>query len=339
MSARSTAVLGAILSIAASLASGQTATSPGPAFRLIDAKNLTALQQELDRAAADGYVVMLAWPGYERVILGRGRDDQPRPVYRVFSGEKEIRQRLAQGYRAVPDTLDVYDGTLSVIARQVEEIDRCEPLLLKTTLTGRLTEELEQAATKGFRIVGMASDDSGHAALLERVMGGVAGVNRSNDVALIAANRQDTLQKELSDRVSAGYRIVGSSSWKETLIALERREEAAVDYRVLSTTKSATLEQEMNAAAAQGFHYTPSTLQVVQKGAMPLLGRFGSEYVVVMEKHAGERPHEYFIVAAKRTGTIIKEFDEAIARGLVPVASMIGYSEQETLVVFDRPQR
>jgi hypothetical protein len=34
--------------------------------------------------------------------------------------------------------------------------------------------------------------------------------------------------------------------------------------------------------------------------------------------------------------TLIREFDEAVAKGLAPVGLTLGYSDQETLVLFER---
>lgn len=312
----------------------QPAATPAAPFRLVTAD----LQKELDRASAEGYAVALGWPAYDAVILRRRTDAESRTTYRVLNGKKAIEQGLAQGYRAVPDTLDVSDGALLVIATPSAEGERYESLLLQTNRTATFEREIRDARTRGFRVIGMASDGSGHAALLERAVGEPPETAGGGGVVLIAANRQDTIQKELADRAAAGYRLTAVSCWKEMVVALEqRRGESRVEYRVLSTTKSSTLEREMNAAASNGFRLPSGTLHAIQKGSVLGLSPAGFEYVAVMEKgSAGEPAPEYVIIGAKRTSTLAREFDESVAKGLIPVALSLGYSSQETIVVFER---
>lgn len=317
-------------------------TTAAAAFRLVSAKSVDDLQQELDRASADGYAVALAWPAYELVILRRREVSEAPASYRVFNGEQAIKDGLTQGYRAVPDTLDVRQGALLVIAAKATSTDPYESLLLHTNRTGTLETEIRNARTRGYHVVGMTSDDAGHAALLERRPAQPPAESNGKAVALIAASAQDTLQKELAVRASAGYGIAQASSWKETVLALEHRGGGTpLEYRVLSTTKSSTLEREMNAAAANGFRLTPGTIHAQQKGAVPLFGgRLGTDYVAIMEKASGgDSAAEYVIVGARRIKTLVREFDEAVAKGLVPVALSLGYSDQETLVIFERPRQ
>jgi len=337
MPALLTVALCATLSISSPPATSQD-TAGTASFRLVNASNLDELQRELDEASADGYLVALAWPAYELAILRRRAASESLRSYRVFNGEKAINEGLSQGYRAVPDTLDVIGGALLVVAVKSSDDERYESLLLHTNRTSTLETEVQSARANDFRVVGMASDDHGHAALLERPAG-QPSTKSSAAAALIATSAQETLQKELAARAAAGYSIVQASSWKETVLALERTDDRVTrEYRVLSTTKSGTLEREMNGAAKQGFRLTPGTLHAQQKGAVPLFGRTGTEYVAIMERTPDGGPaSEYLIVGARRIKTLVREFDGAVAKGLVPVAMSLPFADQETLVVFERP--
>jgi hypothetical protein len=320
-------------------AAAQEPPAAGPAHRLIIAKNVDKLQEELDRAAADGYAVALGWPGYAIAILTRRAEGGPRPEYRVFNGEKAIQQGLAQGYRAVPDTLDVYGDAPLVIARKAVDAEKSESLLLRAHRTATLDKEVREAAARGFRVIGMASNDSGHSVLLERAAGTPPDVAGADVAALIAVSRQDSLQSELASRAAAGYRIAQSSCWNETLLSLERRHaEKPPEYRVLSAAKSTTLEQEIGMAATEGFRYTPGTLHAVQK-SVPLFGAMSVEYLAIMEKAADDVSREYFLVSVRRVKTLAQEFDDAVARGFTPVALSLPFQSQEALVLFEREQR
>ena len=310
----------------------QAPAGPPAPYRLLVAKNCQALDQELERAAREGYAVELGWPSYELVLLRRSEPGETPATYRVLDGKKALEDALARRHCVVPDTLDTAGGRLRAIATTPGD-PPCESVLLQTSRTGTLDTEIQDAVSNGFHVIGMASDDSGHAALLQRAAGGSKA-----SAALVAASVQETLQQELSARAAAGYRIASSSAWKETLFSLDHHEEVPkVEYRVLSTTKSSTLEQELNAAAAKGFRFTPGTLHAVQKGAVPMFGRLGTDYVAVVESGVGAREAPYYMVGARRLSTLIREFDDAVAKGFAPVALALGYSDQETIVLFERP--
>lgn len=338
MPALLTVALCATLSISSPPATSQDASGTAP-FRLVNASNLDDLQRALDTASTDGYVVALAWPAYELAILRRRAASESSRSYRVFNGEKAIKGGLSQGYRAVPDTLDVKGGALLVVAFKSSEDEQYESLLIHTSRTSTLETEIQRARVDDFRVIGMATDDHGHAALLER-RADQPSAKSGEASAVVATSAQETLQKELAARAAGGYCIVQASSWKETIVALERTDDGVPrEYRVLSTTKSGTLEREMNAAAEKGFRLTPGTLHAQQKGVVPLFGRTGTDYVAIMERSAGVGPAaEYLIVGARRLKTLVREFDDAVAKGLVPVAMSLPFSDQETLVVFERPR-
>jgi len=327
------AALPALVLLSATQCWAQLPESAALNYRLVTAKNEKVLQQELDRASDEGYAVALGWPAYDLVILRHRAAEEARTSYLVLGDQKAIEAALARGDCAVRDTLDMRGGRLALIASKPSGAP-CESVLLHANRTGTLEKEIQDAVAKGYRVVGLGSDDSGHAAVLQRAVG------QSNaTAALVAASAQDTLQKELSERAAAGYRIAQSSSWKETVLSLEQREEVPkVDYKVISATKSSTLEQEVNAAAAQGYRYTPGTLHGVQKGAIPMLGRVGTEYVAVLEKGEAAPAGGYVIVGARRWSTLAREFDDAVAKGFAPVALALGFSDQETLVLFEHPR-
>ncbi len=337
MSARLAVGLCVVLRICAVPAPAQEVAKPLPAFRLLDTNRVERLQEELDEASAGGYAVAFGSPAYQRLVLRPRAEAEERAAYRVLEGKDAIEQALAQGYRALPGLVDTRAGRPAVIARKARETDRYESLLLHANRTGTLDREIGEARARGFCVIGMGSDDEGHWAILERPAERPVG-DRAEAAVLLATSTQETLQKELSARAADGYHIVATSAWKEILVSLQRRAgEKPVGYRVLSTTRSGTLEREINAAAEQGFRFSPGTLHAVQKGAVPMLGRTGTEYTAIMEKRADDEPHRhYVIVGARRSSTLAREFEDAVGKGLSPVALTLGYSDQETLILFER---
>jgi len=82
-----------------------------------------------------------------------------------------------------------------------------------------------------------------------------------------------------------------------------------VDYRVLATSKTSTMEKELNQAAADGF---------VFGGVMGGESAFGgSEVITVMAKNAASPSagRKYKLVAASKTSTMQKELNQAGEEG------------------------
>lgn len=78
----------------------------------------------------------------------------------------------------------------------------------------------------------------------------------------------------------------------------------SMDYRVLATNKTSTMEKEMNAAADAGFRFG---------GVMGGETSFGgSEVVVIMSKTVSAAPrYEYRLLATNKTSTMQKEMQDA----------------------------
>jgi hypothetical protein len=83
---------------------------------------------------------------------------------------------------------------------------------------------------------------------------------------------------------------------------------AQFDYRVLATSKTSTMEKEMNDAGAAGYRF------VTVMGGETAAG--GNEVVVLMQK-AGEASgkYRYKLLATSRTGTMQKEMTSAALDG------------------------
>ncbi len=82
----------------------------------------------------------------------------------------------------------------------------------------------------------------------------------------------------------------------------------AIDYRVLATSKTSTLEKEMNDAGAQGFKF------VAVMGGQTATA--GNEVVVLMQKGGSVTgTYRYRLLAANRTSTMQRELNDAALDG------------------------
>lgn len=91
-------------------------------------------------------------------------------------------------------------------------------------------------------------------------------------------------------------------------------------YKLLATTKTSTMQKEINEAAAQGYR--------IVIGAPTS----GSEMTLFLSRDASAaEPYQYKLLATNRTGTMNKELNEAAAEGyrlipstMMPKASFMG---------------
>jgi hypothetical protein len=150
---------------------------------------------------------------------------------------------------------------------------------------------------------------------------------------LLATTKTSTMQKELDQAAAAGYRILVGSRTSGAEIALIMEKVATppqlYEYYLLATTRTSTMEKELNDQAARGFRLLPRTM--TQKEQM--LG--GVEILMVMEKSPGStQQYRYKLLATSRTGTLQKEMAQAVADGY-EVVGMV--SRGEHIAILERP--
>ncbi len=149
---------------------------------------------------------------------------------------------------------------------------------------------------------------------------------------LLATKKTSTMQKELNEASSAGYRIVTGSptSGSEMALILEKvvTPPNNYEYMLLATTKTSTMQKELQEAASQGFQLLPNTM--ISKSRT--FG--GDEIIVVLEKVPGaHEKYNYLLLATTKTSTLQKEMSEAIEEGY-EVVRMV--SRGEHMVILER---
>ena len=141
----------------------------------------------------------------------------------------------------------------------------------------------------------------------------------SIDYMVLATNKTSTMDKEMNEAADGGYRFQGvmgggtSFGGSEVVVLMSRAAEAAVEnryqYRLLATSKTSTMQKELQEAADAGFDYRGQT---VFKSAFG-----GAEVVVILEKDLDEEStyYAYKLIATKKTSTLQKELIEAGIEG------------------------
>ncbi len=131
---------------------------------------------------------------------------------------------------------------------------------------------------------------------------------------LLATESTGTMEEELGEAAALGFRVVTAAptSGNELVLFLERVTEPpdTYDYRLLATTRTSTLQEELEAAATEGFRFLSRTPICKSR-------RFGGdEIVVILERAPGDAQHyEYQLLATSRTSTLQDEVSDAVATG------------------------
>lgn len=149
---------------------------------------------------------------------------------------------------------------------------------------------------------------------------------------LLATTRTSTMQKEINETAAQGYRIIVGAPTSGSEMALFLSRDGSVSepyqYKLLATTRTGTMQKELNEAAAAGYRLIPSTMIAKSQ----LFG--GVEIVMIMERPPRvKRAYEYKLLATTRTSTLQKEVTEAKDAGFLIVGMV---SRDEHMVVMER---
>jgi hypothetical protein len=99
---------------------------------------------------------------------------------------------------------------------------------------------------------------------------------------LLATRRTGTMQKEIDEVAGQGYRILVGSPTSSTEMAVFLARQGTVEqpfkYKLLATTRTGTMNKEINELADGGYRLIPSTM--IAKPGMIM----GVEIVMLMER-------------------------------------------------------
>lgn len=160
-----------------------------------------------------------------------------------------------------------------------------EYLLLATKKTGSMQKEMNEAGTEGYRFEGtMGGETSVGGAESVVIMGRPKGgkTTASYQYKLLATSKTSTMQKEMNQAAAAGFIYRGQTVFdttfggKEVVVMMEMGGEVKEEYQLLATTKTSTMQKEMNQIATQGFVFCAITVAETAFG--------GKELVVIMRR-------------------------------------------------------
>ena len=134
---------------------------------------------------------------------------------------------------------------------------------------------------------------------------------------LLATSMTHTMELELNRAAEDGYRFQTAmggetaNGGNEVVAIMARRpgSKPRVSYKLLATSKTSTMEKELQAAADQGFEYRAQTVFKTAFG--------GDEVVCILERDggAGTAHSRYRLLATTKTSTMEKELQQVGAAG------------------------
>jgi hypothetical protein len=163
------------------------------------------------------------------------------------------------------------------------------------------------------------------------------------DYRVLATSRTSTMEKEMNAAADAGYRFMsvmgGETAFggKEvvTVMGKPAGDTTRYEYRLLATSRTSTMQKEMQAAADRGFEYVGQTV------FESLFG--GKEVVCILQRNLDEparAKYEYRLLATNRTSTMQKELKQVGDLGFEVVGMTVGQTAgggNELVTITRRP--
>lgn len=135
--------------------------------------------------------------------------------------------------------------------------------VLATSKTSTMEKELNEAGDAGFKlqvIMGGETAIGGKEAVAVMTRG--SGDKSRFQYKLLATNKTSTMQKEMQEAADAGFDYQGQTVFeslmggKEVVVVMARDSEHPTrgdSYKLLATTKTSTMEKELQEAGGQGY--------------------------------------------------------------------------------------
>lgn len=166
----------------------------------------------------------------------------------------------------------------SVGGIQTGKAARLEYRLLATNKTSTMQKEMNQAADAGFRYGGVMGGETafGGSEVVVVMYKDPANEQRERfQYRLLATSKTSTMQKEMQEAGDAGYEYRGQTIFsstfggREVVVILERDREAeklAWEYKLLATSKTATMQKELSEMGEAGFSFVGVTVASTSLG-------------------------------------------------------------------------
>ena len=151
--------------------------------------------------------------------------------------------------------------------------------------------------------------------------------NQQYEYRLLATSKTSTAQKEMDEAGEAGFRFAavmgGETAFggSEVVVVMSKERESQYigryQYKLLATSKTSTMQKELQEAGEEGFEYRGQTVFETKFS--------GEEVIIILERDRNTSSHyEYQLLATKKTSTMQKELSQAGDTGFKFVGLTVG---------------
>lgn len=160
--------------------------------------------------------------------------------------------------------------------------------VLATKKTSTAEKEMNQAAAEGFRFEGVSGGETAvGGSEVVVIMSKQNGDNANRyQYKLLATKRTGTMQKELSEAGENGFEYRGQTVFnttfggQEVVVILEKDTSIVnrrFEYKLLATSKTSTMQKELNEVGSSGFKYVGITTGETAFGGKELVAILARE--------------------------------------------------------------
>jgi hypothetical protein len=145
------------------------------------------------------------------------------------------------------------------------------------------------------------------------------------DYKVLATSKTSTMEKEMNDNGALGYKFMavmgGETGFggKEVVVLMQKGGQATGKYRykLLATSRTSTMQKEMNDAALDGYDYVGQTV---------FESLFGGEEVVSIVERGAQSESEYIykLIATSKTSTLQMEANDIGRDGFEALGMTVG---------------
>ena len=154
--------------------------------------------------------------------------------------------------------------------------------VLATSKTGTMQKEMNAAAEEGYVFASVMGGDTalGGKEVVVIMQKGTAANGGKRTYKLLATNKTSTMQKEMNALGAEGYLYKGQTVFESTFggqevcVIMERDAAAnggAIEYRLLATSKTSTMQKELREAGDAGFAMAGMTVAKTAFGGAELV--------------------------------------------------------------------
>jgi len=172
---------------------------------------------------------LAAFPAFAQSRAGDNPQYKLLATRRTSTMQKEIDEVSAQGYRILVGSPTSSTEMAVFLSREGTVENQFKYKLLATARTGTMQKELNDMAADGYRLIPSTMIAKSGMISLEIVMilEKPPVATKQYEYKLLATTLTSTLQKEVTEAQSEGYRIVGMVSRGEHMVVMERESDSA----------------------------------------------------------------------------------------------------------------